>query len=153
MKDIPIQKHVGVYGIAIRGGHILMIKKSRGPYTGMYDLPGGRIEEGETKEVALHREFIEEVGCTIQAVVFLSDYEDSLEFVNVKDNKVSFHHFGSYYKVTLSDGCEIKTTPDEHDSLGAEWVSIQDIQDEKIQVPNIVKKSLSKFFNCSADLV
>jgi 8-oxo-dGTP pyrophosphatase MutT (NUDIX family) len=42
--------HVGVYGIYIKNNAVLMIKKSRGPYKGMYDLPGGRMEQGETME-------------------------------------------------------------------------------------------------------
>jgi len=40
----------------------------------------------------------------------------------------------------LSDNSNIKEDPDGHDSLGAEWVSLQDIHDEKVQVPNISKK-------------
>lgn len=53
--------HVGVYGICIKNNAVLLIKKSRGPYKGMYDLPGGRMESGETIEEGLKREFMEEV--------------------------------------------------------------------------------------------
>lgn len=33
--------YIGVYGIILNEGKILLIKKARGPYKGMYDLPGG----------------------------------------------------------------------------------------------------------------
>jgi len=36
----------------------------------MYDLPGGGIEEGETIEEGLHREFMEEVECTLKEANF-----------------------------------------------------------------------------------
>jgi len=42
--------YIGVYGIIINEGKILFIKKSRGPYKGMYDLPGGGVEYGESFE-------------------------------------------------------------------------------------------------------
>lgn len=39
--------HFGVYGICQREGRLLVIHKGRGPYSGRYDLPGGRLEAGE----------------------------------------------------------------------------------------------------------
>ena len=33
--------HFGVYGVCIREGHILCIRKTRGPYRGRFDLLGG----------------------------------------------------------------------------------------------------------------
>ncbi len=36
--------YTGVYGVYIQNAQILLIKKARGPYRGMYDLPGGGIE-------------------------------------------------------------------------------------------------------------
>ena len=40
-------RHLGVYGIVIHDNKILLVEKSRGAYTGKYDLPGGSIEHGE----------------------------------------------------------------------------------------------------------
>ena len=38
------RSHKGVYGIIRKGNQILLIRKARGPYTGLYDLPGGSPE-------------------------------------------------------------------------------------------------------------
>lgn len=36
--------HLGVYGVLMKNNQILLIKKSRGPHKGKWDLPGGTIE-------------------------------------------------------------------------------------------------------------
>ena len=54
--------HLGVYAIIRQNRKFLLIKKARGPYTGMFDLPGGKIEFGETPEQTLVREVAEETG-------------------------------------------------------------------------------------------
>ena len=48
--------HFGVYGVCIREGRILCIRKTRGPYRGRYDLPGGTPEERESLVETLKRE-------------------------------------------------------------------------------------------------
>jgi 8-oxo-dGTP diphosphatase len=41
---------------------VLLIQRARKPYFGMWSLPGGRLEAGETPEEAAAREIFEEVG-------------------------------------------------------------------------------------------
>ena len=48
--------HRGIYGVIRREGKILLIRKKRGPYTGLFDLPGGSPEKGESEERTLARE-------------------------------------------------------------------------------------------------
>jgi 8-oxo-dGTP diphosphatase len=56
-----------VVGAAImRGGRLLAARRVRpAAAAGRWELPGGKIEAGETPEDALVREVIEELGCTI----------------------------------------------------------------------------------------
>ncbi len=46
----------------IAEGKILLIKKKRGPGEGLYNGPGGKIENSEAPESAAVREFVEETG-------------------------------------------------------------------------------------------
>lgn len=52
--------HLGVYGILTMENRILLIKKSRGPHKGKWDLPGGTIEFGEEPYEALKSNFSKE---------------------------------------------------------------------------------------------
>jgi 8-oxo-dGTP diphosphatase len=47
-------------------GRLLMIKRGREPGAGLWSIPGGRIEPGETDAEALVREMIEETSLTVQ---------------------------------------------------------------------------------------
>ena len=52
----------GVKGIVRKDGHILILVKP----DGSLDLPGGRVEKGETIKSALHREIDEETGLKVE---------------------------------------------------------------------------------------
>ena len=48
-------------------GRLLLIKRGHAPSAGLWSLPGGRIEPGETDAEALVREIREETGLMIEA--------------------------------------------------------------------------------------
>ena len=54
---IEYRPRFGAYGIAVQSDQVLIESARRGLF-----LPGGGIEEGETVEEALYREFLEETG-------------------------------------------------------------------------------------------
>jgi len=57
-------------GIFIKGDRVLLVKPSIGN-TNKYDIPGGKIKLGESKEQGLYRECLEEIGLKIRKVKFL----------------------------------------------------------------------------------
>ena len=76
MKD-PEMRLIVVGVIQNIEGKILICKmpRDRGVFPGQWGLPGGGIEEGETAEMALHRELQEEVGLEVKQVqpLFFTD--------------------------------------------------------------------------------
>ncbi len=120
------QFNFGVYGICTKGDQVLVIKKGRGPYKGLYDLPGGRIEFGEHVEIALKREFEEEVSVEVTALNFIGYNEYFCKFTNDLNEVKDFQHVGLYFSVEC-DSSKIKTDADGHDSLGALFIPVQNL--------------------------
>lgn len=51
-----------------RLGRLLLIQRGHEPGLGLWSIPGGRIERGETDHQAIHREIAEECGLQVRAV-------------------------------------------------------------------------------------
>ncbi len=70
--DRPI---LGVGALILDGENILLVERGREPLKGMWSLPGGVVETGETLEEAIHREVLEETGLTIKILAVLEIFE------------------------------------------------------------------------------
>jgi 8-oxo-dGTP diphosphatase len=62
----PDRPYLAVSAAIIRDGRVLVACRARGPALGVWTLPGGVVEAGETLGEALVREVSEETGMTIQ---------------------------------------------------------------------------------------
>ena len=64
--QIPIKPQLAVSASIFRDGKILLVRRARAPGLGLWSLPGGRVEFGESLEIALRREVMEETGLQIE---------------------------------------------------------------------------------------
>jgi 8-oxo-dGTP diphosphatase len=62
----------------IRDGQILLASRTRPPAAGLFSLPGGLVEPGETLEQAALRELGEEVG-VLASIVGFNDHVEVIE--------------------------------------------------------------------------
>ena len=61
-----VQRVEVAVGILLRGDEFLLGSRPEGkPYAGYWEFPGGKLEQGESVEQALAREFEEELGVRI----------------------------------------------------------------------------------------
>jgi ADP-ribose pyrophosphatase len=58
---------VGVGAVVIRDGKVLLVERGRAPGKGLWAIPGGSVELGESLQAAAEREILEETGVVIRA--------------------------------------------------------------------------------------
>jgi 8-oxo-dGTP diphosphatase len=61
----PSHPQLAVSAAIFRDDRILLVRRAKSPARGLYSLPGGRVEFGETLHTALHREVDEETALKI----------------------------------------------------------------------------------------
>lgn len=130
MGKVRQHTHLGVYGLIRLEGKALLIKKGRGPYNGMYDLPGGGVEFGETPLQTLRREFLEETGLAVEPLELIAATSNRVQYVNSSLEVEDLHHLGILYLVELApteDPHQILEGPDGQDSLGAVWLDEEEL--------------------------
>ncbi|HET9615765.1 MAG TPA: NUDIX hydrolase [Pseudolabrys sp.] len=64
----PQRPFLAVSAAILRGGKVLIVRRARKPALGVYTLPGGVVEAGETLEEAVRREVREETALDIEPV-------------------------------------------------------------------------------------
>jgi len=91
-----IKKTVHVVGAIIENDNEEILCALRGPEMTLpkyWEFPGGKIEQGESKEEALKREILEELGCTIEVFDHVEDtiyeYEQVIVRLETFRSKIS----------------------------------------------------------------
>ncbi len=123
--------HHGVYGIIRDRDSIVLVHKSRGPFTGKLDLPGGRPEAGENSEQTLIREVQEETGIQVEHATYLTDYV--YQFI-YEDNgqKINFMHNAKIYQVDTFYTAGFDAAICCEDVKGAGWFTFDQLQPEQL---------------------
>lgn len=116
----------GCYGVVLKNHTILLTQKKSGPYKGLWGLPGGAIEFGETPEKTLKRELLEETGYLTEKLEFITVLTATGTYVN-QDGPYQFHQVGLVYKVL--DWAEVMGTIAEEKMR---WLDLKDIVDDEL---------------------
>jgi len=60
--------------VMLKRGAVLMVRRAKQPFAGIWSFPGGRIEPGESPEDAARRELSEETGLSAGELLFLGSH-------------------------------------------------------------------------------
>jgi len=76
-RTYPTRPYLAVSAAIFRDGRVLIVRRARPPAYGLYTLPGGGVELGETLEQAVVREVREETALEIEPIA-LAGYRQAI---------------------------------------------------------------------------
>jgi len=97
-----------------RDGRILIGRRKRGHFTGRWEFPGGKVEEGETPEECLRRELNEELGIEARIGEFFLSSVYAYKHVTI--DLLTYRAEILSGKISLNDHTELR------------WVAVRDLQ-------------------------
>ena len=87
-RSYPERPFLAVSAAILRDGKVLLARRARGAATGLFSLPGGVVEIGETLMQAVAREVREETNLTIEPVG-LAGFREAI--TRDRDHRVERH--------------------------------------------------------------
>ena len=109
-----------VLAVVLRGDHVLLVRRANPPDQGLWGLPGGRMEMGETYLEAALRELEEETGLKADAPALLT----VLDFIEHDSSGTLAHHFAMIAVLCRWQSGEAVAADD---ALEARWFSRDEI--------------------------
>jgi ADP-ribose pyrophosphatase YjhB (NUDIX family) len=111
----PRRPILGVGAIILDRDRVLMVERGRPPLQGMWSLPGGVLEAGETLEQGLRREILEETGLEIQPHGVVEIFE---RIMRDAEGRPEYHYVVIDYLCSATGGALRAAS----DSANAVWV-------------------------------
>jgi ADP-ribose pyrophosphatase len=87
-REYPDRPIVGIGAVVVHEGRVLLVRRGAAPSRGLWAVPGGSLELGETLQQGAEREILEETGVTIRArdPIYAFDF-----FERDGDGRIRFH--------------------------------------------------------------
>jgi len=144
-RSYPDLPRVAVGAVVLKDNRVLLVRRAKPPAQGLWAIPGGSVELGETLQQAAEREILEETGITIQAKkpVYTFDLIEKDE-----NNRIRFH----YVIVDLmADYISGKPLPGD-DADEVRWVSSEELKNLDVNPRTLtVLNSVFGFFSKVSD--
>lgn len=136
-----------VVSVLLKEGKILLIKRIRGDYVGLWGLPGGKIEKDEHLFEAARREILEETGIE-------TDFKNYLGLVSehlIEDNEI-LQHFLLHICELEPRSFDVKSSSEGESS----WFDVDKIEERKNEIipsdfliiEKIIKNREKNYYSC-----
>lgn len=129
---------VGGFIFSKDGKFLLGKNRKGGVYEGSFVVPGGGVDEGETKEMALNREMLEETGIDTNQTTVTQLYQSSGEHEKtLRDTgervfvKMDFYN----YRIDLAQNADKVVLKTEDDWYQPRWFSLDELKNANLSEP------------------
>lgn len=120
-REYPEHPIIGVAAIVLRGDDVLLVQRGREPARGLWGLPGGMLELGETVAEGVRREVLEECGVEVEVGPLVGVFEP---MQRDDDGLLRYHYVVLDYLARYVGG-ELLAADDADD---ARWVALEGLE-------------------------
>ena len=129
-RTYPTAPVPAVGAVVIHEGAVLLVRRGRAPARGVWAVPGGRVELGETLAEAAEREVREETGVSVRAGEPVWSFDS---VIRDEEGRVSFHYVivDLLAEYVAGDPCA------RDDALEARWARPEDLPGLLVSRPTL----------------
>ncbi len=120
-REYPNRPVVGVGAVVVHEGRVLLVRRGAAPSRGLWAVPGGALELGETLQQGAEREILEETGVAIRAREPICAFDF---FERDGDGRIRFH----FVIVDVAADYIRGDVKGADDALEARWLAPEDLE-------------------------
>ncbi len=128
----------GVGVVVFRDNEVLLVRRVTNPDKGLWSIPGGGVEVGETQSDAAVREVFEETGFNVRIIELVSTAD---VIIPDKSGNIEFHYLLNHYLAELLSGSIRPESPD----ADVCWFPLDDLP--TVEIPQGILKVIFKAMN------
>ncbi|HVX65617.1 MAG TPA: NUDIX hydrolase [Bryobacteraceae bacterium] len=134
----PERPILGVGAIVEQGGRVLLVERGHEPQKGVWSLPGGVVEAGESLRDAVRREVREETGLDVEPVSVAEVFE---RIMPDRDGRLEYHYVLIDYICNVTGGSLAPAS----DAARAAWVPRAELSSYRITegTLDVIEKALA----------
>ena len=136
----------GVGAIIVGEQGLLLTRRDKDPGKGLWSIPGGVVEVGETKEQAILREVEEETGIKVEVREMIGTYD-----LIIKDsqNRIKYHYLLIHFLTRALSS----TIRPESPKVDVRWFKINQLPEKEIppQILSLIRDNLQKIRNLQTE--
>ena len=138
----PDAPRVAVGAVILHQDKVLLVLRGQAPAKGLWAIPGGSVELGETLQTAAEREVMEETGLTVQAGKVIHTF-DAIQ--RDESGRVKYHYVIIDLLAEALDPTQpLKPFDDVQD---ARWFTLPDVEEPDLPISEMTRVLLRQVMN------